>query len=129
MLGRAAVVLVALSVLAAPGCGGSGDVRGPLLDTIAELEGITRDEIEILEELSWRPDAASRHQLWRERLKEAREALDWLGELRAEVDGSTEAELSGVLGRQVLDDVEEIRDALDERIQRLQAEFGTQRIA
>lgn len=128
MLRRAAAGLVVLSVLAAFGCGGSS-VRGSLLDTIADLEGITREEIAILEDLSWRPDAASRHQLWRERLEEAREALDNLAALRAEVDASTEAQLSGVLGRQVLDDIEEIRDALDERIQRLQADFGTQRIA
>ena len=129
MLRNAAAGLVVLSVLAAFGCGGS-DVRGSLLDTIADLEGITRDEIAILEDLSWRPDAASLPPaLARRRLEEAREALDDLAALRAEVDASTEAQLTGVLGRQVLDDIEEIRDALDERIQRLQADFGTQRIA
>ncbi len=130
MLGRAAAGLAALAMLAALGCGReAGDVRGPLLETIADLEAIARDEIAILDELSGRPDTRSRHEVWRQRLDEAREALDRLAALRAEIDASTEAELAGVVGRGVLDDVEEIRDALDERIQRLQAEFGTQRIA
>ena len=130
MLGRVAAGLAALVMLAALGCGReAGDVRGPLLQTIADLEAIARDEIALLDELSGRPDTRSRHEVWRQRLDEAREALDRLAVLRAEIDASTEAELTGVVGRGVLDDVEEIRDALDERIQRLQAEFGTQRIA
>ena len=130
MLGRATAGLVALAMLAALGCGReAGDVRGSLLETIADLEAIARDEIAILDELSGRPDTRSRHEVWRQRLDEAREALDELAALRAEIDASTEVELAGVVGRRVLDDVEEIRDALDERIQRLQAEFGRQRIA
>ena len=129
MLGRAAAGLAVLAMLAALGCGrDAGEVRGPLLDTIADLEAIARDEIAILDELSGRPDTRSRHEVWRQRLDEARDALDRLAALRAEIDASTEAELSGVVGRLVLDDVEEIRAALEERLQRLQAEFGTRRI-
>ena len=129
MLGRVAAGLAALAMLAALGCGReAGDVRGPLLQTIADLEAIARDEIAILDELSGRPDTRSRHEVWRQRLDEARDTLDRLSALRAEIDASTEAQLSGDAGRRALSVVEEIRRATDERIQRLQAEFGRQRI-
>ena len=129
MLGRAAAGLAVLAMLAALGCGrDAGEVRGPLLRTIADLEAIARDEIAILDELSGRPDTRSRHEVWRQRLDEARDTLDRLAELRAEIDASTEAQLAGDAGRYALSVVEEIRRAMDERIQRLQAEFGRQRI-
>ncbi len=129
MLGRVAAGLAALAMLAALGCGReAGDVRGPLLQTIADLEAIARDEIAILDELSGRPDTRSRHEVWRQRLDEARDTLDRLAALRAEIDASTEAQLAGDAGRRALSVVEEIRRATDERIQRLQAEFGRQRI-
>ena len=130
MLGRAVAGLVALATLAVGGCRQDTDgVRGPLLETIADLEGITRDEIAILEDLGRRPDAPFRRQVWRQRLDEARDTLDRLAALRAEVAASTEAELTGDAGRRALSVVEEIRRATDERIRRLQAEFGRPRIA
>ena len=129
MLGRVAAGLAALAMLAAFGCErDAGDVRGSLLETIADLEAIARDEIAILDELSGRPDTRSRHEVWRQRLDEARDTLDELAALRAEIDASTEAELAGDAGRRALSVVEEIRRATGERIQRLQVEFGRQRI-
>ena len=129
MLGRVAAGLAALAMLAALGCGReAGDVRGSLLQTIGELEAIARDEIAILDELSGRPDTRSRHEVWRQRLDEARDTLDRLAALRAEIDASTEAQLAGDAGRRALSVVEEIRRVTGERIQRLQAEFGRQRI-
>ena len=129
MLGRVAAGLAVLAMLAALGCGReAGDVRSTLLETIADLEAIARDEIAILDELSGRPDTRSRHEVWRQRLDEARDTLDRLAELRAEIDASTEAQLAGDAGRHALSVVDEIRRAMDERIQRLQAEFGRQRI-
>lgn len=129
MLGRVAAGLAALAMLAALGCEREPDgVRGSLLETIAELEAIAHDEIAILEELSGRPDTRSRHEVWRQRLDEARGTLDELAALRAEVDASTEAQLAGDAGRHALSVVDEIRRATGERIQRLQAEFGRQRI-
>ena len=129
MLGRAAAGLAALAMLAAFGCEREPDgVRGSLLETIAELEAIARDEIAILDELSGRADTRSRHEVWRQRLDEARGTLDELAALRAEIDASTEAQLAGDAGRHALSVVEEIRRATGERIQRLQAEFGRQRI-
>lgn len=130
MLGRMAACLVALGTLAALGCQrDAGGVRGPLLETIADMEGITRDEIAILEDLRGRPDSRSRHEEWRRRLEEARAALDRLADLRAEVRASTEADLAGGVGRRALSVVEEIRRAADERLQLLRTEFGGRRIA
>ncbi len=129
MLGRVAAGLAVLAMLAALGCGReAGDVRSTLLETIADLEAIARDEIAILDELSGRPDTRSRHEVWRQRLDEARDTLDRLAELRAEIDASTEAQLAGDAGRHALSVVDEIRRATEERIQRLQVEFGRQRI-
>ena len=66
--------------------------------------------------------------MWRQRLDEARGTLDELATLRAEIVASTEAQLAGDAGRHALSVVDEIRRATGERLQRLQAEFGRQRI-
>ena len=106
-----------------------GDLRGTLHDMLDDIEQIARDEIEILEDLLGQPDRPILQSVWRRRLDEAISALERLAALRAEVDASADADLAGAVGQRVTSVVEEIRNAIDERMQRLRAELAGPRVA
>ena len=125
-----AVTAIALAALATLACQREPeDLRSTMHAMLDDIEQIARDEIDILQELLARPDQPSLHSTWRGRLAEAIPALDRLAELRAEVDASDDADLEGAVGRRVMSVVEEVRRAIDERMQNLRAEIAGPRDA
>ena len=131
MIGRtlavAGITLVALASLACQR--EPDDLRSTLHAVLDDIEQIARDEIEILEELLGQPSRPTLQPTWRRRLDEAIPTLDRLAALRAEVDASADADLAGAVGRRVMSAVEEIRRAIDERMESLRAELAGPRDA
>lgn len=125
-----AAVGLAFVVFAAPGCQREpDDLRGQLHALLDDIEAIAREEIDLLEEMIARPGLPSLQTVWRDRLDEAVSAIDQLPALRADINASTDAELAATVASSIMSVVETMRDAINDRMQRLRNELGGSQVA
>ncbi len=125
MMRRVLAAGLTLVALAAPGCEREPEtLRGALHEMIDEIEALARDEIELIEDLIAQPGGPRLAPEWRNRLDDAIAAVEGLADLRADIDASTDIELVDAVGPRVVDFVDEMRRAMDERMRDLRSEIG-----